>query len=122
MSPEPKSFPVETCGKETSISIKDIDIPTISAEFTFSFENAGHMCDGIIHTAKVTPKIEAPISLGELLERDVAEKYYLGKNLEKWEYIKGSKKIERVKQGIDTSSPKVPSHSPTLSIYPHGLC
>ena len=30
-----------------------------------------------------------------MLESNVAEKYYLGDNIDKWEYLKGSKKVQR---------------------------
>ncbi|MGB3368774.1 MAG: DNA cytosine methyltransferase, partial [Acidaminobacteraceae bacterium] len=35
------------------------------------------------------------ILLKDILEKDVDEKLYLGEDLSKWEYMKGSKKIER---------------------------
>ena len=76
------------------------DIVYISDEFDFHFFNAGCMVDGIINTYKVTPlECYDVTTLGDILEKDkVDEKYYLlDEKLEKWEFLKGSKKIERTK-------------------------
>lgn len=48
-----------------------------------------------IYTEDVKPKNLKPKTLGEILEKNVDEKYFLKKDLKKWEYLKGSKKIER---------------------------
>ena len=69
----------------------------ISNHFQWSFENSGFMTDGIISTAKTFAKKEPPVCLGDVLEGDVPEKYYLTEeNRKKWEYLKGGKKIKRV--------------------------
>ena len=59
------------------------------------FENSGIMKDGKIYTEKVEPKYIEPTKLGEVLEEDADKKYYVIGNLDKWEYLKGPKKIER---------------------------
>ena len=42
------------------------------------------------------------MSLREVLETDVSEKYFLNENFEKWKYLKGAKKIKRTsKSGHD---------------------
>ena len=81
------------------------DIVLISDEFDFHFFNAGSMVDGVIYTYKVEPvdcKIIA--TLGDILEDcEVDEKYFVsGEKLEKWKYLKGSKKIERKKPNGET--------------------
>jgi DNA (cytosine-5)-methyltransferase 1 len=90
-----KSCPISGCGNVKSIKVDYHDIPEVSAQFSFNFENSGYMSLGVIHTAKVIPLHEIPIPLKELLEEDVPEKYYLGSQLEKWKYLKGAKKLQR---------------------------
>ena len=86
---------------QSTISPKDYeDIVYISDEFEFHFFNAGCMIDGIINTYKVEPvDCKNITTLGDILEKgDVDEKYYLlDEKLEKWKFLKGSKKIERTK-------------------------
>ena len=53
------------------------------------------MHDGKVFTTTTTSVKENPIPLRALLEKGVAEKYYLGDSLEKWAYLKGAKKIQR---------------------------
>lgn len=89
------AFPVESCSEEWSAKINYRDIPNISDTFQFNFSNAGYMHGGLIHTATVSSLQEPAIPLKALLERDVPSKYYLGDKLEKWEYLKGSKRILR---------------------------
>lgn len=71
------------------------NIPGVSDSFEMKFHNAGVMRNGKIFTYETSPITEQPITLRELAESDVAEKYYLGEDLAKWEYLKGSKKITR---------------------------
>ena len=76
------------------------DIVDISDEFSFHFFNAGIMSNGIIHTYKVESEDCKNITtLGDILEKgEVDEKYFiLDEKLEKWTFLKGSKKIERTK-------------------------
>lgn len=75
------------------------DILKISNEFKFEFLNSGLYKEGIIYTAHTVPSkilTEKPITLGDLLEKEVDEKYIISENdLEKWTYMKGPKAIER---------------------------
>lgn len=76
------------------------DIVYISDEFNFHFFNAGCMVNGIIDTYKVEPVECLNITtLGDILEKgQVDEKYYLlDEKLEKWKFLKGSKRIKRTK-------------------------
>lgn len=80
-------------------------ILTISNEFSTSYRNSGILVGNDFYTEETLP-VEVPSKkLGEILERNVEEKYYLddstkrknGKTeLEQFEYLKGGKKIERM--------------------------
>lgn len=89
------TFSVTAEAKITSTTINYTDILDVSENFTFPFENSGYMADGKIFTVKTAPIIEEATPLRQLLEPNVAQKYYLDSNLQKWEYLKGAKKIER---------------------------
>lgn len=89
------TFPIEECD---SVDIKDFiydDIYEVSDNFKYEFCNSGIMFNGQIATCKTTPKYEEPITIREILEEDVDDKYYLGQEISKWQYLKGAKKIER---------------------------
>ena len=91
-----QTFPVEGNVVVKTEVLKYHDILAISEKFAFAFENAGYMHDGVVYTGKVVPVLEESIPLVYMLERDVDEKYYLvGDRLEKFEYLKGSKKVLR---------------------------
>lgn len=77
------------------------DIVDISDNFTGTVWNTGIMRHGRYFTIDTAPIMEEmPISLGEILEKEenVPEKYYVTdeKRLEKFKYLRGSKKIERI--------------------------
>ena len=90
-----KVFPISDIGVTRSTVLGLKAIHEISSAFKFDFENAGYMHTGEIYTSHIVPTFEKPMPLMELLETGVPEKYYLGKQLEKWEYLKGAKKILR---------------------------
>lgn len=102
------NFPIKDTKLEeghSSILPEDFeDIVYISDEFDFHFFNAGSMVNGIINTYKVEPDYDGKIrTLGDLLETDVDEKYIIPKEkVEKWKYLKGSKKIERKRPNGET--------------------
>lgn len=80
------------------------DVVYINDEFDFHFFNAGCMVDGVINTYKVEPNYDGKITtLGDVLQSDYDEKYVIPQDrLEKWKYLKGSKKIERKKPNGET--------------------
>ena len=80
------------------------DIVSVSDEFDFHFFNAGCMIRGNVHTYKVEPNYSGEYTtLGEILETDFDEKYIISsEKLEKWKYLKGSKKLERKKPNGET--------------------
>ncbi|HJJ47984.1 MAG TPA: DNA (cytosine-5-)-methyltransferase [Methanocorpusculum sp.] len=92
-----KTFPIEPVKQEelSTWSFDSDDIFAISENFKFNFENAGFMSQGAIITAKTTPKFEEPTPLKKIVQKNVPEEFYLGSDLEKWEYMKGAKKILR---------------------------
>lgn len=90
-----KVFPVSACGERHLTSIDYKDIPAVSEKFSFPFENAGYMLKGKVVTATVIPTQEQGIALKDILQKDVPEKYYITKDLEKWTYLKGAKRVNR---------------------------
>lgn len=91
----PQAFPITDMGVISETTISD-DIVSVSDKFKFAFENAGYMHNGVIYTAKVTELEETPILLGEILQKNVDEKYYIStEKMPKWTYLKGAKKIPR---------------------------
>ena len=91
-----KAFPVSEI---SDIKMCDIssDIVEVSDSFAFDFRAAGYMTAGKIYTADVTEIEEKPILLGEILERNADEKYFINDDdrMAKWVYLKGAKKIPR---------------------------
>ncbi len=90
-----KAFPIVEIGKiaETIIST---DIVEVSDNFKFAFENAGFMHNGVVYTAKVIEQEEAPITLGQVLQKNVDERFYITtEKMSKWTYLKGAKRIPR---------------------------
>ena len=91
-----QAFPVsEVCPVQTTVLQKDV--VDVSDKFAFLFSDAGYMHDWNIYSADVTEIEENPICLGEILQRNVDEKFYISsEKMSKWTYLKGAKKIPRV--------------------------
>lgn len=91
-----KAFPVSEISE-----IKTCDLSTniieVSDNFAFDFKSAGYMTAGKIYTANVIEIEERPILLGDILEQNVDEKYFISddERMAKWIYLKGAKKIPR---------------------------
>lgn len=91
-----KAFPVEKIGNVTKTIITG-NLVDISDNFSFDFENAGYMHDGIVYTVDTKEKEEKPILIGDILQSNVDEHFYIPNDeMEKWTYLKGSKKVPRV--------------------------
>lgn len=90
------TFPIENVKKATSTTMEYTNLADVSENFKFDFCNSGFMTCGKINTCTVTPIYEEPITISSLIAKDVDERYYLGENLEKWQYLKGAKRIERI--------------------------
>lgn len=73
-----------------------VDLVDISNSFKAEFENTGFMLNGKVYTSTTTPYPHKQKTLADIVEKDgVDEKYFLGDNIAKWEYMKGAKRIER---------------------------
>lgn len=90
-----KTFPIQNVGQLTEAVISK-DIVDVSDNFAFMFENAGYMHAGKIYTSRIAETEERAILLGEILQKNVDEKYYIPSDKKaKWVYLKGAKKIPR---------------------------
>src|SRR5699024_2811867 len=59
--------------------------------------SAGYMIDGDFYTSEVKPNVEQYTALGDILEDEVQEEYYLTEEeRKKFKYLRGRKEIERV--------------------------
>jgi DNA (cytosine-5)-methyltransferase 1 len=74
------------------------DLVAISEQFAFAFENSGYCINHEIITGKLKPVLENPTPLEKIVhETSVDESLFLTKSqLEKFQYLRGSKKIERI--------------------------
>lgn len=92
-------FPVSQYDQKELKSIElPSDIVKISDKFHFSFENSGYMLDGIVKTIKPTAIVSKKTkSLYDMMEDEVSGEFFIkGGELDKFTYLKGSKREERV--------------------------
>ena len=90
-----EAFPVEGIGPILKTKLSE-DIVDVSDHFKFGFENAGFMRNGFIYTASIVEAEEPATLLGEVLQSNVDEKYYITtEKMPKWTYLKGAMKIPR---------------------------
>ncbi len=94
-----KAFPLISTFNNSETSLSDYkDLVEVSNEFKFKFHNSGVMSNGKISTFDYLPKSEEPIALGKLLEKNVDERLFLNeKQIAKFAYLRGNKKVPRVK-------------------------
>lgn len=91
-----KTFPIEPIEKINQCQLPD-KIEDASDNYKFNFLNAGYMSQGAVYTSKVLEIEETPINLGDILESNVDEEFYIpDEKMDKWTYLKGSKKIPRI--------------------------
>lgn len=90
-----QEFPIETVYAENRVEL-NMPILEISNEFTFGFQEAGVMVGNQIYTTRYTPVETQPTTLGEILQENVSEEFYLGEELDRWNYMKGAKAEPRV--------------------------
>jgi len=75
----------------------DKDIVKVSDNFKGEILSAGYMIDGDFYTSEVKPNVEQYTALGDILEDEVQEEYYLTEEeRKKFKYLRGRKEIERV--------------------------
>lgn len=102
-----KEFPVKDDFSETSTDTISTDIQAVSDEFNKSgklspFLNSGVMVDGTFWTAKTNSKYNGKRTVLEDIlfkTKDVPDEFFIDpkdlKGAKSWEYLKGSKRIER---------------------------
>lgn len=95
-----KPFPVESQPYKDRLHTTELsqDIVMISNEFKFDFHTGGIMRNGQVLTSHLTPIGKEPQPLKEILidEENVPDKFYLSPEAEeKFNYLRGPKKIER---------------------------
>ena len=104
-----ESFPVKQehhdKKKSTELDLDEYeDLVTVSDMFHAAFYNSGVMYAGKIYSEELSPDYNGPQKLlGYIvLEEPVNDKYFISQDqIEKWKYMKGSKKIERTsKEGF----------------------
>ncbi len=96
-----KEFPIEEI-KEKAIRQYDFktkfkDLVEVSDKFSASFENAGYMIGNKVFTYKTKAKLEEPIVLNDIVEKNGVDSHYFltESQRKKYEYLRGSKKIPR---------------------------
>lgn len=93
-----RQFPISLI--DTPIRTYDVtsyeDTVEMTEKFHANFENTGCMVNGQVVTFKTEPQFKEPIPLKDTLLHNVDKKFYLNdKQKEKFEYMKGSKRITR---------------------------
>lgn len=90
-----KAFPVIEVATIKEVEINS-DLVEISDKFTFDFRTSGYMINGKIYTADIKEAEESPTLLIDILQKKVAEEFYITNDkMAKWVYLKGAKKIPR---------------------------
>lgn len=95
-----KCFPIKKVvytSKELDLFDGYSDLVDVTEKFSFPFCNSGYMINGKVFTTKTEPNIISFIPLNNIIENiNVDSHYFLNRNgIEKFKYLRGSKKIER---------------------------
>ena len=97
-------FPIEPstalCDNSNEIDLLSFkDTVEMTNKFHADFQNTGVMINGTVLTEKTHPRQEKPITLGEIREtRTGLDSYILtGEKKEKFTFLRGAKKIARIK-------------------------
>lgn len=96
-----KRFPVENFDLNIKkINIKEYkDLLDVSERFKTSFENSGYMVNGIVYTVKTVAKEVKPITLKQILEKDVDDDLFLSDvKVKQFSYLRDSKKVLRTRK------------------------
>lgn len=92
-----KTFPIKEDSPVTKGQFWYKDLELLSFAFHFPFETAGFMENGKFWTTKAISAYKGPMTtLGSLLDKGVDPKYNLPEDIHQWQYLKGSKRMERV--------------------------
>lgn len=92
-----KAFPIEDYPNKKRVNETNVaeDIVDISDQFTFQFHNSGVMQSGKVLTIDTIPIYEKSTTLGEILEDNVKDYGISDEKIEKFQYLRGPKKILR---------------------------
>ena len=93
-------FPVNPIdGKIKSSNLEEMeDLADLSDKYEFPFENSGVLIGGTAYTVRTEPIPEKPTTLGQICISGADEHYYLSnKEKEQFSYLRGSKKIPRLR-------------------------
>ena len=97
-------FPVQKNNGTISVAeswideMKYADLIEITKRYSASFYNSGIMINGRIISTETTPISVTPTILRDIRHTEpVDSKYFLNGSLEKWQFLKGSKKIPRIR-------------------------
>lgn len=98
------TFPITEYTELKQINIKNLSVLKISDNFSERFHNTGVMRDGVITTCKTVPLRENFVAIRDILERNVNDEscYLTNEQIEKFVYLKGNKRIPRVKPNGET--------------------
>lgn len=87
--------------KQSILSIKKNnyrDLVALSNNFHGHFYNSGVMCKGNVYSEELEPRRIQHKTLRSIRYRGkVDEEYFLNGSLDKWEYLKGAKRIKRIR-------------------------
>ncbi len=73
-------------------------LQNVSDNFSAYFYNSGVMFEGSIFSEELPPVEKSPVTLREIRHKEgVSQKYFLNGSLDKWQFLKGAKKIPRVR-------------------------
>lgn len=98
----PACFPVRQQSVEVveafEADIKlDRRLTVLSRDFSFDFQNSGVMANHSVWTRKVEAKREPVVPLSSKLDADADPEFYVPDSLvDRWRYMKGSKREERI--------------------------
>ena len=99
------SFPIKGIKHSNlyNLSKKEyVDLIEVSDRFKADFLNAGVCINYKVTTSELLPKIKKTKSLSQVIQTgDIPDIYFIDKQLLKFQYLKGSKKIPRSKNGND---------------------
>ena len=91
-----KAFPVMKSIIKNHYDILYEDVFDVQEKFRLHFKNAGYMLDGKIYMADIFHLTSNQSCLGDVLQHNVDDSYFISDaEIEKFRYLKGSKKIYR---------------------------
>lgn len=96
-----KSFPVlveDYKFEDIDVSAKEFtDTVEMTEKFSANFEKSGICIDGIVRTIKLNEEVKKPTTLKQIIDNSLNDDSFnlTDNQIKKFEYLKGSKKVER---------------------------